>query len=44
MAAEQLEMTIPIIVRLQGTKEVEAKKLIAESGMKVRAPKSAATS
>lgn len=38
MAAEELEMTIPIIVRLQGTKETEAKKLIAESGMKVRPP------
>ncbi|KAL8279883.1 hypothetical protein RQP46_007733 [Phenoliferia psychrophenolica] len=38
MAAEELEMTIPIIVRLQGTKEVEAKKsvqLIAASGMKI---------
>jgi succinyl-CoA synthetase beta subunit len=35
MAAKELEMTIPLIVRLQGTKEVEAKKLIKESGMKI---------
>lgn len=36
MAAKELEMTIPLIVRLQGTKEIEAKKLIQESGLKVR--------
>ncbi|SCZ92589.1 BZ3500_MvSof-1268-A1-R1_Chr5-2g08007 [Microbotryum saponariae] len=35
MAAKELELTIPLIVRLQGTKEVEAKKLIKESGMKI---------
>ncbi|KAI5475805.1 succinyl-CoA synthetase beta subunit [Pseudohyphozyma bogoriensis] len=35
MAAKELEMTIPIIVRLQGTKEHEAKKLIQASGMKI---------
>lgn len=35
MAAKELEITIPLIVRLQGTKENEAKKLIKESGMKV---------
>lgn len=28
-------MTIPLIVRLQGTKEAEAKKLIKDSGMKI---------
>jgi len=28
-------MTTPLIVRLQGTKETEAKKLIQESGMKI---------
>jgi succinyl-CoA synthetase beta subunit len=28
MAAKELEMTIPLIVRLQGTKEVEAKKYV----------------
>ncbi|KDE08768.1 succinyl-CoA ligase [GDP-forming] subunit beta, hydrogenosomal [Microbotryum lychnidis-dioicae p1A1 Lamole] len=35
MAAKELELKIPLIVRLQGTKEVEAKKLIKESGMKI---------
>lgn len=35
MAAKELEITIPLIVRLQGTKENEAKKLIKESGMKI---------
>ncbi|BGP13377.1 succinate--CoA ligase beta chain [Rhodosporidiobolus nylandii] len=35
MAAKELEMTIPLIVRLQGTKEAEAKKLIQESKMKI---------
>ncbi|ORY90864.1 putative succinate-CoA ligase [Leucosporidium creatinivorum] len=35
MAAKELDMTIPLIVRLQGTKEAEAKKLIQESGMKI---------
>lgn len=28
MAAKELEMTIPLIVRLQGTKEIEAKKFV----------------
>lgn len=35
-ATKELEMTIPLIVRLQGTKEQEAKKLIKESNMKVK--------
>ncbi|GAA5831077.1 hypothetical protein JCM11251_005134 [Rhodosporidiobolus azoricus] len=35
MAAKELEMTIPLVVRLQGTKEKEAKKLIQESKMKI---------
>ncbi|KAM0792851.1 hypothetical protein ACM66B_002615 [Microbotryomycetes sp. NB124-2] len=34
-ATKELDMTIPLIVRLQGTKEAEAKKLIKESGMKI---------
>lgn len=37
MAAKELEMKIEIIVRLQGTKEKEAKDLIRESGMKISA-------
>jgi succinyl-CoA synthetase beta subunit len=28
-------LTIPLIVRLQGTKEAEAKKMITESGLKI---------
>ncbi|KAJ8296439.1 Succinate--CoA ligase [ADP-forming] subunit beta, hydrogenosomal [Rhodotorula toruloides] len=35
MAAKELEMTIPLIVRLQGTKEQEAKELIRNSKMKI---------
>ncbi|GAA5831063.1 hypothetical protein JCM11251_005131 [Rhodosporidiobolus azoricus] len=35
MAAKELEMTIPLVVRLQGTREAEAKKLIQESKMKI---------
>ncbi|GAA5865412.1 hypothetical protein JCM1840_001565 [Sporobolomyces johnsonii] len=35
MAARELDMTIPLIVRLQGTKESEAKELIRESKMKI---------
>lgn len=34
-ATKELDMTIPLIVRLQGTKEAEAKKLIKDSGMKI---------
>lgn len=37
LAAKELEMKIEIIVRLQGTKEKEAKDLIRESGMKISA-------
>lgn len=37
LAAKELEMKIEIIVRLQGTKEKEAKELIRESGMKISA-------
>ncbi|BGP37348.1 succinate--CoA ligase beta chain [Rhodotorula kratochvilovae] len=35
LAAKELEMTIPLIVRLQGTKEAEAKALIRDSKMKI---------
>jgi hypothetical protein len=35
LAAKELEMTIPLVVRLQGTKEAEAKVLIKESKMKI---------
>ncbi|GJN87997.1 hypothetical protein Rhopal_000952-T1 [Rhodotorula paludigena] len=35
LAAKELEMEIPVIVRLQGTKEAEAKHLIEESKMKI---------
>ncbi|KAK4056305.1 succinate--CoA ligase beta chain [Microbotryomycetes sp. JL221] len=34
-ATKELEMSIPLIVRLQGTKEAEAKQLIKDSGMKI---------
>ncbi|GBP63247.1 Succinate--CoA ligase subunit beta, mitochondrial [Eumeta japonica] len=34
-AAKNLNIQIPIIVRLQGTKVTEAKKLIAESGLRI---------
>ena len=34
-AAKELELTIPLVVRLQGTKEAEAKKMIKESGLKI---------
>lgn len=34
-ATQDLQMEIPLIVRLQGTKEQEAKKLIKESGMAI---------
>ncbi|CDS13773.1 hypothetical protein LRAMOSA05947 [Lichtheimia ramosa] len=36
-AAKELDMKIPLVVRLQGTKVEEAKKLIAESGLKIYA-------
>jgi len=34
-ATKELQLEIPLVVRLQGTKEQEAKKLIKESGMKI---------
>ncbi|KAI9263327.1 hypothetical protein BDA99DRAFT_437973 [Phascolomyces articulosus] len=34
-AAKELDMKIPLVVRLQGTKVDEAKKLIAESGLRI---------
>ncbi|KAI7880904.1 succinate-CoA ligase [Lichtheimia hyalospora FSU 10163] len=34
-AAKDLDLKIPLVVRLQGTKVEEAKKLIAESGLKI---------
>ncbi|KAJ3482055.1 hypothetical protein NLI96_g7241 [Meripilus lineatus] len=34
-ASKELQMTIPLIVRLKGTKEAEAKQMIKESGLKI---------
>lgn len=34
-ATTELDLTIPVVVRLQGTREAEAKKLIKESGLKI---------
>lgn len=34
-AAKDLDLKIPLIVRLKGTKVEEAKKLIAESGLRI---------
>jgi len=34
-ATKELEMTVPVIVRLQGTADKEAKAMIKESGMKI---------
>jgi succinyl-CoA synthetase beta subunit len=34
-AVGQLELSIPLVVRLQGTKVDEAKKLIKESGLRI---------
>ncbi|ODN99370.1 succinyl-CoA synthetase beta subunit [Cryptococcus wingfieldii CBS 7118] len=34
-ATKELELEIPLIVRLQGTKEAEAKNMIKESGLKI---------
>lgn len=36
-ATKELEMTIPLVVRLQGTKEQEAKELIRNSSLKIQA-------
>ena len=32
-----MELKIPLVVRLQGTKEQEAKELIRQSGLKIQA-------
>lgn len=34
-ATKELNMTVPLVVRLQGTKEKEAKELIRNSSMKI---------
>jgi len=34
-ATKELELSIPLVVRLQGTKEAEAKKMIKDSGLKI---------
>lgn len=34
-ATKELQLEIPLVVRLQGTKEEEAKKMIRESGLKI---------
>jgi len=34
-ATKELKLDIPLIVRLKGTKEAEAKKMIQESGLKI---------
>jgi len=34
-ASRELNLTIPLVVRLKGTKEVEAKQMIKESGLKI---------
>jgi succinyl-CoA synthetase beta subunit len=34
-AAKELDLTVPLIVRLKGTKEAEAKAMIKESGLKI---------
>ncbi|WOO79757.1 Succinate--CoA ligase [ADP-forming] subunit beta, mitochondrial [Vanrija pseudolonga] len=36
-ATHELNLSVPLIVRLQGTKEAEAKKMIKESGLKIYA-------
>lgn len=36
-ATKEMELKVPLVVRLQGTKEQEAKALIRESGMKISA-------
>lgn len=36
-ATKELKLEIPLVVRLQGTKEVEAKQLIKESGLDIYA-------
>ena len=34
-AAKELELTIPLIVRLKGTADTEAKEMIKQSGLKI---------
>ncbi|KAF8898388.1 succinyl-CoA synthetase beta chain, SSC-beta [Infundibulicybe gibba] len=34
-ATKELQLTIPLVVRLKGTKEMEAKQMIKESGLKI---------
>merc|ERR1712032_1295609 len=34
-ATKELDMTVPLVVRLQGTKEKEAKEMIKKSGLKI---------
>ena len=34
-ATKELQMTIPLVVRLKGTNEAEAKAMIKESGLKI---------
>ncbi|KAI9633642.1 uncharacterized protein MKK02DRAFT_38300 [Dioszegia hungarica] len=34
-ATKELHLTVPLVVRLQGTKEAEAKKMISESGLAI---------
>ncbi|CEL52376.1 succinyl-CoA synthetase beta subunit [Rhizoctonia solani AG-1 IB] len=36
-ATKELQLTVPLVVRLQGTKEKEAKQLIKDSGLKIYA-------
>ena len=36
-ATKEMELKIPLVVRLQGTKEQEAKELIRQSGLKIQA-------
>jgi len=36
-ATKELQLRVPLVVRLQGNKEAEAKKLIQESGLKIYA-------
>jgi len=34
-ATKELHLAVPLVVRLQGTKEAEAKKMISESGLAI---------
>lgn len=35
LAFKELEMTVPVVVRIRGTNEEEGQKLIADSGLKL---------